>query len=825
MIDVVYILFLLLKVFETGSDRLPKWLSFDSRRNILEGVPASGDGGRLHYMEVSAENIFGGKEETLSKDVFVIDVRTEVAGGTSARPLGDSLHGNATVVCAPGDAVTMATVAFDADFDAMSGSTRTKLIRDFGRHVGLSVTSLTMTSSRGHDDDDDRLDNIPLVAGPGNVVSSKNPNGRVLLIQWVVGCGSVTAGNMRILERLEATAVNGSLTEDTGSGIIGWHVTRSKTPRRKRLVSPPLHHPTATPLQTRGLPVSRPTATRMVSPTDGGPEVRVVPSVVFPGASVTSERPHRSKSRHKTKHGKQTLKPSSRGDRNDPGFKASFRPTPEIQVTGYPDVLDTQKRPDYLEPSLAFPVASVATVPTRRLASSAKMLTTTKMKKSSSPSSDHGKTLGAPVEGGTLPDNNNLPPIWRFSVLVGEVFRYAIPSDTFPRNEVQELVLVTLDGSSRSWIKIDHYTRTLYGLPLDGDVGGVWRLALEGMDNRGKKVERYEVEVAVRRGPNSGPGNHEVKVKLEVDYHQFMGDVGQRIDVATRIAHAHGDRDAADVTVTRILEGSVEFFWSNRSLADADPCPMDALRRMADRMIRTEDGLLDPDFTRAMEPHEVRSVEFTPKGACVSRMEVRTGHRKEEVEEEEEEEEETGSDPGLARSVDGLLLTTIVPILILVVVVLLVLVVVCAVCARRKKNKNRKEEEEKERGGWDAASRKGVPVIFADELEDTPGATPSRVLTGERLPMIAASFPDYDRPSTDGQSPSSPSLVPGREQDAAPAPRRNSPPAYDNGANRSTTGTGTATSAGTGTPHHRRVASSGTRAQQVSRDPPPYVSS
>ncbi len=57
-------------------------------------------------------------------------------------------------------------------------------------------------------------------------------------MQWEVGCGNVNANHMPILQQLESTSSDSSMSQAVGHGIIGWHVTNNKphSPHRMKVI-------------------------------------------------------------------------------------------------------------------------------------------------------------------------------------------------------------------------------------------------------------------------------------------------------------------------------------------------------------------------------------------------------------------------------------------------------------------------------------------------------------------------------------------------------------------------------------------------------------
>lgn len=751
----------------------------------------------------------------------------------------------------------MATVILDADFDAMSGSARSNVLRELARHLELDVESLRMQTAGVARQ---QLDNTALVAGPGNVIRPRHGEG--VLVQWIVGCGSVQGRHMRILQNLELAARDGTLSNATRSGVTGWHVTNSKSPgnsRRRRVVP----HPTATLQPTLRPPLGQPTATRVLLPTDG-PDTRIVPSLVSPVPSGTSDKPHRSKTRgrhnHKTKVQKQpilsTKLPEDWQGKQPPESSATFSPTPVLpiiptqsDVVERPSTVVTPTPPDVLEPSLVFPAASLATTPTRQLSTSAFIPvsadTTTHASALMSPPPPAGRTPSLSTAAGLTPpalptavgppavDDFNYPPlqkndIYQLPVSVGEVFRYTIPNDTFFDEEDGstrnlKLIFLTVDGLSmapNSWIKFNETSQTLYGMPLE-EHAGKQEYVLAAIDSGGK-LARDSFETIIHRRFLERKVNHEITVCLNVDFNMFMMNVDLRVEVARRIAHAYGDADVTNMAVTRILEGSVKFSWTNLSLASVDPCPAEPLLRLTEGMIQP-DGTLNPDFVDALHPYEVLYVEYSPRGSCKARTPFRSGGRPEDIVVTTEgsnaaESSDSESNPKIMRSLDGVIMTLIIPILIIVVILALAFVLVCTVCSRRKKGDACGDP------GGQSTTRKGVPVIFADELEEKPTLPTKPLILTEEKPPVAP--PDYDQ-ATASNSPST------------PRSRCNDPliPGVENGT--AVQRTGHVANTPSYMPAHKPHGCGGAKRkggraaplqqhqqqQQLSRNPPPYVSS
>ena len=184
---------------------MPDWLSYNADSGILEGVPTLTDKGTFVL--------------SAAGDLFALTVR-DSREDEVARQLHSA---ESSLLCKPQDSVTRVTVALNTDNNGLIPSQRVRLIEETSKHLSVSKEHLSFRAER----QGDMLDqSAALVSGLGDQKRKSSQLGSVLY--WVVGCGAVKSHQMEILERLEATAKNGSLGQAIGSGISSWQVTISK---------------------------------------------------------------------------------------------------------------------------------------------------------------------------------------------------------------------------------------------------------------------------------------------------------------------------------------------------------------------------------------------------------------------------------------------------------------------------------------------------------------------------------------------------------------------------------------------------------------------
>jgi hypothetical protein len=197
----------------------------------------------------------------------------------------------------------------------------------------------------------------------------------------------------------------------------------------------------------------------------------------------------------------------------------------------------------------------------------------------------------------------------------------------------------------------------------------------------------------------------------------FEQGVERRLEVASRIAAAFGDSDPGRLTVTSIRAGSVVFSWTNNTVPAGPPCPAEEIRDLAERVVNFEDGSTNPEFIESMRPLPVKTAEFQPLGACADEEMLHPGGAS------PSSVSPAASTPGdvvgeprpVGAGVDTLLLIVVVA-MVVVGVLLVLLIVLCIVCCCRARR--RTEKQRRQRDDELSCANKGIPVIFADELDD-----------------------------------------------------------------------------------------------------------
>ncbi len=319
-----------------------------------------------------------------------------------------------------------------------------------------------------------------------------------------------------------------------------------------------------------------------------------------------------------------------------------------------------------------------------------------------------------------------------------------MPKDTFydfedGNTENLKLVFLTVDGLTLprdSWVKFNVSTQTLFGLPLPAHEGRQEYL-MAAIDTRGK-IARDAFEIVVVRRPLDRKINHEFSITLDTDYKKFLSEVEKRMDIANRIAKLYGDKDTSKISVTRIAEGSVIYAWTNNTVP-SEPCPVQEIADLLSFLI-TRNDTLNPKLISAMKPYKIKRAGATPYGSC-KMMGVPEKETTQQPPDEPDRVETSRDKDG-----DDVLITTVVPAVIIAAMILLAGLVACILYRKKRKSKLSDEDQQ-------TFVNKGIPIIFADELDDKPDPpTKPLIMANEKPPLPP---PEYPR-SGAGSMPSTP---------------------------------------------------------------------
>ncbi|XP_061147279.1 dystroglycan 1-like [Syngnathus typhle] len=683
-----------LKISESGTDVLPSWLHWDAPRRTLWGLPLDEDKGTY---EISV----GVSNESLSfSEVLFIEVGPQDPSAANGA--------GAEWSCGPDQSVTVLTVILDADLTKMRSRQRVALLDDMRSFSGVELPLMRLDPVV-----DNRLfDMSAFMAGPGN---AKKVVENGALLSWKLGC-QLDQSSVPNLAVVEGPAKGGIMSAKLGYPVVGWHVANKK-PRLAKRVGRQLSN-TPTPALTSLPPSSA-----------EEPPVRVIPTL----SSLSIATPPQSSA------------PPVRGPVPLPG-KPTIRVRDPVASTPTPEPpRPTKAMESTVEPTATRPIYVEATAtppaPTRKA--------TKKPKRPKTTAAPHQPKASSPTKPSLSDAYNEKPvlrnPIDQVNALVGTYFEVKIPSDTFFDKEdgtTDKLRLSLRKNPNEvvgevSWIQFNSTSQLLYGLP-DAHHAGKHEYFMQATDKGGLSAIDA-IEVRVSRWPADDKSPVVFAARLEGEPRRVTNDIHKKILLVRKLAYAMGERNSSTVSLRNISKGSILVEWTNSSLPHA-PCPKEDIVSLS-RMLGDADGRPTPNLRRAMEP-DFRPLGITAKGqaACRAFSFIPPGETAPPV------GAAVSPAPGTGReSADDVYLHTVIPAVV-VAAVLLLAGLVATVCYRKKRKGKLTLEDQA------TFIKKGVPIIFADELDDSKPPLPSSsaplILLEEKPPLPPPEYPETGPPST-----------------------------------------------------------------------------
>ncbi|CAN9512216.1 unnamed protein product [Ophioblennius macclurei] len=700
------------QVSELGKALLPSWLHWDSSLHLLQGLPLEEDKG-VHYISISPSPGFSLSPPS-STEVFSIEVHPE-----------DHLDADSTLdalqafTCRAEEPVTLLTVILDADLTKMSSKQRVALLDRMRTFSGVELQHMRILPVVNN-----RLfDMTAFMAGPGN---AKKVVENGALLSWKLGC-SLDQTSVPDISSVQGPAKEGTMSGRLGYPVVGWHIANKK-PHLPKRVRRQLNN-TPTPV----LAVLPPT-------TVVEPPVRVVPSLSSPsiaGPTDSSAPPVRGPV---PLPGKPTIRvrdPIAHTPTVGPP-----QPTKVMETTSFLPIQPTLTRPTHAEATATSPTS------TRRPTKKPKRPKTTPASRDPKTSTPKPPRRTTPAPGVVLDPYNEKPvlrnPIDQVNALVGTYFEVKIPSDTFFDKEdgTTDKLRLTLRQNHNevvgelSWIQFNTTSQLLYGLP-DVQHVGKHEYFMQATDKGGlNAIDAIEVRV------NRWPANDKTPViftaRFEGEPRSITGDIHKKILLVKKLAYALGDRNSSTVSLRNITKGSVVVEWTNTSLPQ-HPCPRDQLAVMS-RTLADAQGRPSQTFRYSMDP-EFRPLDVLVKGraSCRAYSFIPPG--------ELDLTEPPAVTPGVGSSrdsADDVYLHTVIPAVV-VAAILLIAGIIAMICYRKKRKGKLTIEDQA------TFIKKGVPIIFADELDDSkppPSSSMPLILQEEKPPLPPPEYPNVATPET-----------------------------------------------------------------------------
>ncbi|XP_068171872.1 dystroglycan 1 [Antennarius striatus] len=709
------------QITEMGKDSLPSWLFWDAGSKVLQGLPLDEDKG-VHYISVSVSN-HTKPLETPSSEVFSIEVHPEdYLDSDSGQPASNQASTKNDIqpfMCADEEPVTVLTVILDADLTKMSSEERVELLdnmRSFSKVELQHMRILPVVNNR-------LFDMSAFMAGPGN---AKKVVENGVLLSWKLGC-SLEQSTVPNIKSVQGPAKEGTMSARLGYPVVGWHIANKK-PHVPKRVRRQLNN-TPTPV----LVVLPPT-------TAAEPPVRIIPTLSSPSIAAPTESSAPPIRGPVPLPGKPTIK--FRDPIAHTPTLAPPQPTRVLETTSTIPIQPTMTRPTYVEATATPPT------PTRRPTKKPKRPKTTPVPRETKTSTAKPSRRTTPSPA-VIPDPFNEKPVLRnpidqVNALVGTYFEVKIPSDTFFDKEdgTTDKLRLTLRQNLNevvgegSWIQFNTTSQLLYGLP-DVQHVGKHEYFMQAADKGGlNAIDAFEVRV------NRWPANDKTPVVFTAQFHgeprSVTNDIHKKILLVKKLALALGDRNSSTVSVRNISKGSIVVEWTNTSLPH-HPCPKEQLTAMS-TMLANHDGEPSLNFNNTMEP-EFKPMKIMVKGraSCRTHSFVPPGMI--------DVAEPPAVTPALGtgrQSNDDVYLHTVIPAVV-VAAILLIAGIIAMICYRKKRKGKMTIEDQA------TFIKKGVPIIFADELDDSkppPSSSMPLILQEEKPPLPPPEYPNMATPET-----------------------------------------------------------------------------
>ncbi|XP_028854250.1 dystroglycan 1 [Denticeps clupeoides] len=703
------------KIVEAGKDTLPSWLHWDVESSTLQGLPLEADKG-VHYISVF---ISSGGQPVHNPDIFSIEVHPEEHADTDPIQFAVQSASNEmqSFVCGNEEPVTVLTVILDADLTKMNSRQRVELLSNMKKFSGVGLQHMKILPVVNN-----RLfDMSAFMAGPGN---AKKVVENGALLSWKLGC-ALDQSSVPNISSVQIPAKEGTMSAQLGYPVVGWHIANKK-PHVPKRVRRQINN-TPTPVPSILPPTTYPE-----------PAIRIIPTPTSPSIAPTTD----------------TSSFPVRGPMPLP-VKPTFRirdpiahtptlgpdpPTRIMETTSTIAIQPTMTRPIPVGPSVTPPEPTTKKPPKRPKkppkTSPVPKITTTKPPRRTTPSP-------------RLPEGANDKPVLRnpidqVNAWVGTYFEVKIPSDTFFDKEdgtTDKLKLTLKKNHSDlvgedSWIQFNSTSQLLYGLPEMQHIGK-HEYFMQATDKGGlNAIDAFEVRVK-----QVAPSDKQPVVFAA----RFFGeprivshDIHKKILLVKKLAYSFGDRNSSTVTLKNITKGSIVVEWTNNSLPHS-PCPKEQIQAMS-RRISDNQGRPSPAFNNAMDP-DFKPINITVKGtgSCRMFMFVPPG--------EIPLTTPAATFPSVAtgqQRPDDVYLHTVIPAVV-VAAILLIAGIIAMICYRKKRKGKLTIEDQA------TFIKKGVPIIFADELDDSkppPSSSMPLILQEEKPPLPPPEYPNMASPET-----------------------------------------------------------------------------
>ncbi|KAM4722666.1 dystroglycan 1 isoform 1-T2 [Rhinophrynus dorsalis] len=749
----------MIKISEVGKEMLPSWLHWDL--NVLEGLPLDSDKGVYDISVTTLHLAPNGSYVPQATDVFSVEVHPEDHNEPqSIRVAGQETNEATPFLCGTDEPVTILTIILDADLTKMAPKERMDLLskmRDFSEVELYHMKLVPVVNNR-------LFDMSAFMAGPGN---AKKVVENGALLSWKLGC-SMDQNSVPNIRSVEVPAKEGTMSARLGYPVVGWHIANKKPHIPKRIRRQ--IYATPTPVTAIGPPT---TAIHE-------PPVRIVPTPTSPAIAPPTDTTAPPVREPVPLPGKPTITIRTRGAIIHTPTLGPVHPTKVDTTSIIPGpIRPTITRPGYLVPTAVVTPPSATTKrprvttmkpatppttdssttttkrPTKKPKPRPKPPVTTKAPttkiETTSPSRTRPSTSLIPhvVDTNTDPQLKN--HIDKVVAWVGTYFEVKIPPDTFYDREdgTTDNLRLTLEPrrkpvlGEKMWVILNSTSQVMYGMPDDVHVGD-HEYYLKAADKGGRTaVDALEIQVRNLFQKEQSPVKF--NAKFHGDHNSVINDINKKIQLVKKLAFAFGDRNSSSITVQNITKGSVVVEWSNNTFP-VDPCPKEQIEGVG-RKIYDDQGRPRKHFINAMEPEfKLENISVSFRGSC------KNMHKYFQfIPYRPEEHITTAFAPTVAAdrnpqksSEDDVYLHTVIPAVV-VAAILLIAGIIAMICYRKKRKGKLTIEDQA------TFIKKGVPIIFADELDDSkppPSSSMPLILKEEKAPLPPPEYPNQNVPET-----------------------------------------------------------------------------
>ncbi|XP_067134350.1 dystroglycan 1-like [Centruroides vittatus] len=322
-------------------------------------------------------------------------------------------------------------------------------------------------------------------------------------------------------------------------------------------------------------------------------------------------------------------------------------------------------------------------------------------------------------------------PIDHIITYEGDVFQFVIPADTFfddkdgiTRNLTLELKTINNADPDDSWIMFDQRTQMIQAMP-DSQQVDKYEFQIKATDSDGNYVsDAFIFEVKMRKSQRFSV---DFSIYLDEDFEDFNKNIVKKMLVARKLARMYGDSDTKSMRILKIKKGSVVYSWTNSTLPNK--CSYDIITQLVRKLINN-DNTVTEELIRALQPEfKITKVKITPGPKCI------------DLNEEESLEVswptittlETTSKPATT-SDDDIYITTVIPAVVIAIMLIIAAMVACFLYRKKRKGKMTMQDT----SGF---MSKGVPIIFADEIEEkSDPAKPPVIMKDEKPPLSQPTY-------------------------------------------------------------------------------------